>query len=47
MALRDEIVDVQKLKHSFGSNLWNWNSLYIGDEISSLIGFLEWWLASS
>ena len=33
---------VQKLKHSFVSNLWSWNSLYIGEEISSLIGFLEW-----
>ena len=35
-------VDVQKLKHSFVSNWWSWNSLYIGEEISSLIGFLEW-----
>ena len=26
--------------------LWSWNTLYIGEEISSLIGFLEW-LASS
>ena len=39
---RDGTVDVQKLKHSFVSNLWSWNSLYIGEEISSLIGFLEW-----
>ena len=42
IAFRDGTVDVQKLKHSFVSNLWNWNSLYIGEEISSLIGFLEW-----
>ena len=35
-------MDVKKLKNSFVSNLWSWNSLYIGEEISSLIGFLEW-----
>ena len=46
IAFRDGTVDVQKLKPSFVSNLWSWNSLYIGEEISSLIGFLEW-LASS
>ena len=34
-------MDVQKLKHSFVSNLWSWNKLYIGEEIFSLIGFLE------
>ena len=27
-------------------NLWSWATLYIGDESSSLIGFLEW-LAST
>ena len=42
IAFRDRTMDVQKLKHSFVSNLWNWNSLYIGEESSSLIGFLEW-----
>ena len=46
IAFRDGIVDVQKLKHSFVYNLWSWNSLYIGKEISSLIGFLEWVAAS-
>ena len=46
IACRDGIVDVQKLKHSFVYNLWSWNSLYIGEEISSLIGFLEWVAAS-
>ena len=39
-------MDAQRLKHSFVSNLWSWNSLFIGEEISSLIGLLEW-LASS
>ena len=33
---------VQRLKHSFVSNLWGWNNMYIGEEICSLIGFLEW-----
>ena len=42
ITFRDGTVDVQKRKHSFVSNLWSWNSLYIGEEISSLIGFLEW-----
>ena len=42
ITFRDGIIDVQKLKHSFVYNLWSWNRLYIGEEISSLIGFLEW-----
>ena len=33
---------MQKLKLSFVCNLWSWNSLYINEETSSLIGFLEW-----
>ena len=46
IAFRDGAVDVQKLKHSFVYNLWSWNSLYIDEEISSLIGFLYWVAAS-
>ena len=46
IAFRDGTVDVQKLKHSFVYNLWSWNSLYIYEEISSLISFLEWLAAS-
>ena len=42
IAFTDGITDIQKLKHSFVYNLWSLNSLYIGEEISSLIGFLEW-----
>ena len=41
-AFRDGTLAVQRLKHSFVSSLWSWNSLYIGEELSSLIGFLEW-----
>ena len=40
IAFRDGTVVVQRLIHSFVSNLWSWNS--IGEEITSLIGFLEW-----
>ena len=36
----------QKLKNSFVCNLWSWAKVYIGEESSSLIGFLEW-LAST
>ena len=42
IAFRDGNLVVQRLKHSFVSNLWSWNSLYIGEEITSLAGFLEW-----
>ena len=37
---------IQKLKNSFVCNLWGCAKLYIGEELLSLIGFLEW-LASS
>ena len=40
IAFRDGTLVVQRLNHSFVSNLWSWNS--IGEEITSLIGFLEW-----
>ena len=46
IGFRDGTVNLQKLKHSFVYNLWSWNSLYMGEEISSLIGFLEWVAAS-
>ena len=46
IAFRDGTVDVQKLKHSFVYKLWSWNSLFIGEEISSLTGFLDWVAAS-
>ena len=42
IAFRDGIVDVQKIKLSFVYNYWSWNNLYIDEDISSLIGFLEW-----
>ena len=42
IAFRDGTLAIQRLKHSFLSNLWSWNSLYIGGEITTRIGFLEW-----
>ena len=33
---------VQNLKLYFVHNLWSWNRLYFDEDISSLIGFLEW-----
>ena len=39
-------LDIQKLKNSFVCNLWSWARVYIEEESSSLIGFLEW-LAST
>ena len=42
IAVRDGTSVVQRLKHSFVSNLWSRNSLYIGEELSSLVCFLEW-----
>ena len=41
-AFREGTLVVQRLKLSFVHNLWSWNRLYLGEEISSLIGFLEW-----
>ena len=45
LAFKNGSSAVQRLNHSFVSNLWDWN-MYISEEISSLIGFLEW-LAST
>lgn len=33
---------VQKLKHSFVYNVWNWNRMLLGGEAHLLIGFLGW-----
>ena len=46
IAFRNGSLVVQRLNHSFVYNLRDWNSWYIGEEISSLIGYLEW-LASN
>ena len=42
IAFKNGSLAIQRLKHSFVSTLWGWNSLYIGEETSSLKGFLEW-----
>ena len=46
LAFREGSLAVQKLKNSFVCDLWSWARLYIGEELFSLIGFLEW-LAST
>ena len=42
LAFKNGSLAVQRLKHSFVFNMWDWNNMYIGEGISSLIGFLEW-----
>ena len=37
---------VQRLNYSFVYNLWSWNRSYLGDEVYSLIGFLEWFVSN-
>ena len=44
LAFRNESLAVQRLKHYFVFNLWVWNNMYIGEEISSLIGLWSGWL---
>ena len=38
---RGGVLAIQKLKTSFVCNLFGWAKLYIGEELLSLIGFLE------
>ena len=42
LAFREGSLAIQKLKNSFVCNLWSWDRVYIGEESSSLLGFLEW-----
>ncbi|KAL6339823.1 hypothetical protein AAG906_034911 [Vitis piasezkii] len=42
IAFRGGYLSIQKLKNSFVCNLWSWARVYIGEESSSLRGFLEW-----
>ena len=46
LAFRGGFLSIQKLKNSFVCNMWSWARVYIGEESSSLLGFLEW-LASN
>ena len=40
------VLHIQKLKNSFVCTLWSWARVYIGEESSSLLGFLEWLAAT-
>ena len=42
LAFRVGSLAIQKLKNSFVCNLWSWARVYLGEESSSLFGFLEW-----
>ena len=46
ITFKDGLLAVQRLKFSFVYNLWSWNRVFVGEEVRSLIGFLEW-MASS
>ena len=39
IAFKEGKLAVQRLKNSFVYSLWSWNSLFVGDEASLLIGF--------
>ena len=46
LAFRGGVLDIQKLKNSFVCTLWSWARVFIGEESSSLLGFLEWLAAT-
>ena len=46
LAFRGGVLDIQKLKKNFVCTLWSWAKVYIGEESSSLLGFLEWLAAT-
>ena len=46
LAFRGGSLVIQKLKNSFVCNLWSWARVYIGEESSLLLGFLEWLVAT-
>ena len=46
LAFRGGFLAIQKLKNSFICNLWSWARVYMEEESSSLLGFLEWLAAT-
>ena len=46
LTFRGGSLDIQKLKNSFVYNLWSWARVYMGEESSSLLVFLEWLAAT-
>ena len=45
LAFRGGYLAIQTLKNSFVCNLWSWARVYMEEESSSLLGFLEWLVA--
>ena len=41
ITLRERTLALQRLKNSFFYNLWSWNRLYLGEEASTLLDFLD------
>ena len=41
LTFRGSSLTIQKLKNSFVYNLWSWARVYMEEESSSLLGFLE------
>ena len=42
LAFRGDSLAIQTLKNSYVCSLWSWVRVYMGEESSSLLGFLEW-----
>ena len=42
IAFIDGMVDVHRLKYSFVYNLWSLNRVFLGEEVHSILDFLEW-----
>ena len=42
LAFRWDSLTIQTLKNSYVCSLWSWVRVYMEEESSSLLGFLEW-----
>ena len=42
ISFKDGILAVQKLKCNFVYNLWSWNRIYLGDQATDAVDFMEW-----
>ena len=42
LAFGNEVLSLQKLKHSFVCNLWSWVRVFIVLSLFSLVSFFEW-----
>ena len=42
LAFGNEVLSIQRLKHSFVCNLWSWVRVFIVLSLRSLVSFFEW-----